>query len=360
MSASVLFEPFQLGSLRLPNRVVMSPMSRYFSPGGVPAPAFADYYRRRAEGQVGLVVTGATGIERPMTNNDPNLALFHGDALPVWQTVVDDVHRVGGRIALQLWHSGALQNRDPDWKPAPVESPSGINAPAQIVGEPMSESAIADTIAAFGRAAREAERTGFDAIELHAAHGFLIDQFFWDLTNRRGDRWGGASLGERTRFAVEVIRAVRAALSGKTPIVMRVSQWKIQDVRAKLARSPEEMRAWLEPLAEAGLDALHCSQRRFWEPEFEGSDLNFAGWAKKLTGKPTITVGSVGLDAELGARAAQPAALDRLMHRMERGEFDLVAVGRALLADPDWLVKLREGRHGDMLAFDAGALSALV
>jgi 2,4-dienoyl-CoA reductase-like NADH-dependent reductase (Old Yellow Enzyme family) len=162
----------------------------------------------------------------------------------------------------------------------------------------MTDHDVADTIAAFAAAAADAKRLGFDAAELHGAHGYLIDQFFWDGTNGRKDRFGGISIGERARFAAEIIRSVRAAVGASFPIIIRLSQWKQQDYTARLARTPAEMEEWLRPLVDAGADVLHCSQRRFWEPEFEGSDLNFAGWAKKLTGVPTITVGSVGLSGD--------------------------------------------------------------
>lgn len=108
---------------------------------------------------------------------------------------------------------------------------------------------------------------------------------------------------------------------------------------------------------------IHCSQRRFWEPEFEGSDLNFAGWAKKLTGLPTITVGSVGLSGEFiaayGGEASKPASLDELLRRLDRGEFDLVAVGRAVLQDPEWAVKVREGRTHELMDFERSAMATL-
>src|SRR5690606_20881087 len=117
------------------------------------------------------------------------------------------------------------------------------------------------------------------------------------------------------------------------------------DFAAKLAATPAELEAWLGPLADAGVDVFHCSQRRFWEAEFPGSDLNFAGWAKKLTGRMAITVGSVGLDADFvsmfDGRGASPASLENLIARLEREEFDLVAVGRALLTDASWAAKVR-------------------
>ena len=229
----------------------------------------------------------------------------------------------------------------------------------------MSEEAVADTIAAFARAAADAKALGFDTLEIHGAHGYLIDQFFWSATNQRQDRWGGATIGERSRFAAEVVAAMREAVGPDYPILLRLSQWKQQDYTARLAATPREMEQWLVPLVEAGVDILHCSQRRFWEAEFPEVDgergLNFAGWAKKITGVPTISVGSVGLSGDFfGAfrgQSSQVASLDGLVERMERGEFDLIAVGRALLADPDWVEKVRHG--ADVADFDPAALAVL-
>jgi 2,4-dienoyl-CoA reductase-like NADH-dependent reductase (Old Yellow Enzyme family) len=131
-----------------------------------------------------------------------------------------------------------------------------------------------------------------------------------------------------------------------------------------MAKTPEEMGAWLNLLADAGIDIFHCSQRRFWEPEFEGSDLNFAGWAKKLTGKPTITVGSVGLSGEFMAafagESSEPSPLDELLRRYDRGDFDLVAVGRPILADPEWVKKIKDGRTSELKGFSKEALAQLI
>ena len=232
----------------------------------------------------------------------------------------------------------------------------------------MTEEDIADTIAAFAKAAAEAKRLGFDMAEIHGAHGYLSDQVFWDGTNLREDRWGGATLPERARFAAEIVRAIRAAVGEDFPIALRVSQWKQQDYKVRLAPTPDEMAAWLVPLVEAGTDILHCSQRRFWEPEFpelDGEDgLNFAGWAKKLTGAATISVGSVGLDGDFfgafAARNAEPAGLEKLVARMERDEFDLIAVGRAILGDPNWVKKVRGEDTEPMRTFEAASMRELV
>ena len=359
-----LFQPFDFKGLHLPNRIVMAPMTRSFSPGGIPGDNVAAYYARRAAGEVGLIVTEGTGIERAGALNDPNVPDFFGPALPGWGRVADAVHAANGRIAPQLWHVGALPNRASTPKAVTAESPSGVYMSGRSNGDAMNDADVADAIAAFGRAAGDAKRLGFDAVELHGAHGYLIDQFFWDATNTRGDGFGGTTLPERARFAAEILKAVRAAVGPDFPVIIRLSQWKQQDFAHKLAPDPAALEAWLRPLADAGADIFHCSQRRFWEAEFEGSDLNFAGWAKKLTGKPTITVGSVGLDGDFiagfGGEASRPASLDGLLERLDRQEFDLVAVGRALIVDPDWVQKVRAGRLAELRDFDRSALAELV
>lgn len=365
----VLFRPLTIGALTLKNRIVMAPMTRTFAPEGVPGAANADYYRRRAEGGVGLILSEGTVIDRPASRNEPGIPFFHGAAaLDGWKGVIDAVHAAGGRMGPQIWHTGATKGAS-GWTPeAEVESPSGLLAPGKPRGHAMSEEDIADTIAAFARAAADAQRLGFDTVEIHGAHGYLIDEFFWPGTNLRDDRWGGATIRERSRFAVEVVKAVRAAVGPDLPVILRVSQWKQQDYAARLATTPDEMTDWLAPLVEAGANVLHCSQRRFWDAEFPEIDgaagLNFAGWAKKLTGATTISVGSVGLSGEFlsafRGESSTHTGIDQLLDRMERDEFDLIAVGRALISNPDWAVRVQAGEGDQLKGFSPALLAELI
>src|SRR6202140_3039057 len=326
LSVDALFTPFTIKNLTLPNRIVMAPMTRGFSPGGVPGPDVAAYYRRRAENGVGLIITEGTVIAHPASSSNPAVPYFHGEgALAGWAKVLAAVRGVNGRIMPQLWHVGAL--RKPGSEPhadALTVSPSGLAKPGEQVGDALTEHEIASIVEAFGQAAGDARRLGFDGIELHGAHGYLIDQFFWDVTKRRTDPYG-AELTARTRFAVEVVGACRRAVGPEFPILLRFSQWKLQDFNAKPATAPDVLGRGLAPLAGAGVDVFHCSGRRFWEPEFEGSTLNLAGWTKKLTGKPVITVGSVGLDNDFVAglierKTGNNAGVDRLVQMIEEGE----------------------------------------
>ena len=362
-----LFEPFRLGNLELPTRVVMAPMTRSFSPGGVPNSKVIEYYRRRAAAGVGLIITEGTTVNHPAANGYPNVPRFYGeDALAGWKKVVDAVHAEGGRIVPQLWHVGNVRKlgTEPDGD-VPGYGPMEKLKDGKEVVHGMTQADIDNVIAAFAQAARDAQSIGMDGVEIHGAHGYLIDQFFWEGSNQRTDGYGG-SLANRSRFAIELIKAVRAAVGPDFPIILRFSQWKQQDYSARLVLTPEALGEFLQPLSDAGVDIFHCSTRRFWEPEFDGSDLNLAGWTRQLTGKPTITVGSVGLDGEFlqfmvnTDKVAKPADLGALLTRLNNQEFDLVAVGRALLVDPDWAVKVRDGRQEDILPFSREALMSLV
>ncbi|MEC0180809.1 NADH:flavin oxidoreductase [Paenibacillus peoriae] len=340
-SVQPLFRPFTLGNLTLSNRVVMAPMTRNLSPNGVPGPDVAAYYRRRAENSVGLIVTEGTVVNHADSSNQKDVPFFYGEeALNGWANVVSEVHEVGGKIIPQIWHMGARGN---------------VND--------YSESDISEIVDAFAQAAGEAKRIGFDGIEIHGAHGYLIDQFFWEKTNERTDRYGGSMIA-RTRFAEEVVRACRGAAGPDFTIVLRISQWKGTDYTAKLAKTPDELKQFLQPLVDAGVDIFHCSTRRFWEPEFEGSDLNLAGWVKQITGKPTITVGSIGLDGDFmtlftEGKGAGNASIEGLVQKFENEEFDLVAIGRALLVDPAWASKIRDGRLDELVPFTPEALKTL-
>ncbi|MEV5970327.1 NADH:flavin oxidoreductase [Streptomyces sp. NPDC051921] len=364
-AAEILSRPVALNGLTVPNRIVMAPMTRMFSPGGVPGEDVRSYYARRAAAGVGLIVTEGTYVGHGSAGQSDRVPRFHGEEqLAGWAKVAEDVHAAGGTIVPQLWHIGMVRKQgQAPYADAPAMGPSGIRPDGtEGTGEAMSQSDLDDVIGAFAEAAAAAERIGFDGVELHGAHGYLVDQFLWERTNRRTDAYGGDPVA-RTKFAAEIVAAVRAAVSSDFPVIFRYSQWKQDAYDARLAETPEELEAILTPLAAAGVDAFHASTRRHWIPEFDGSDLNLAGWTKKLTGRPTITVGSVGLDGDfIHAFAGQGApvqGIDGLLDRLERDEFDMVAVGRALLQDPEWAAKVLQGRTDELQPYDAAAVKTL-
>jgi len=346
MTTDALFEPLTVRSLTVPNRFAMAPMTRQASPDGVPGADVAEYYRRRAAGGVGLIITEGVRLPDPAAGYPYAIPTLAGDdVLAGWSRVVDAVHREGGTIAAQLWHQG-VQRDDADGV-APV-SPSGIDGLGNPKGRALPTDELDGIAELFARGASTARAVGFDAVELHGAHGYLLDEFLWEKTNLRTDGYGG-SLSARTRFPAEVVAAVRAAVGPDYPILFRFSQWKATDFGASIADDPTQLQELLAPLVDAGVDVLHPSTRRHYAPAFPEFDdtLSLAGWTKKVTGAPVIAVGSVGLEtqfrSEQPGEVIRPATVDRLVDQFAAGEFDVVAIGRALLADPTWVNRLRDG-----------------
>jgi 2,4-dienoyl-CoA reductase-like NADH-dependent reductase (Old Yellow Enzyme family) len=360
-STASLFTPFRINSLEIHNRIVMAPMTRRFSPGGIPGDDVAAYYRRRAEGGVGLIITEGTFIDHPSAGDATDVPKAYGDrAMSGWNKVVREVKAANGRIMAQLWHIGTMSMGPKNVLATRLIGPSGLDTSGRQVAEQATTAEIDAIIAGYQRSAQAAKLAGFDGVELHAAHGYLIDQFLWEKTNRRSDAWGGDLVG-RTRFAVEVIRACRSVVGADFPISFRFSQWKLNDYHARLAHSPTQLEKLLMPLARAGVDIFHCSTRRFWEAEFTGSTLNLAGWTKKISGLPVITVGSITLDRDFrdANSTARPRSIAAAVGMIDRGEVDLIAVGRSLLADSGWVFKVKSGQESSMLAYDSSLKDSL-
>ena len=361
---SKLFEPVTIGTLQLRNRTVMAPMTRRASPGGIPGDDVHAYYLRRAHGGVGMVISEGLAIDHPAAIHNPDVPnIFASDAVAMWRRIAADVQAAGAAFMPQLWHTGGARTKyDGVVNPQAASiSASGVYFPGQPYGDPVSEAEIEAAVLSYGRAANAAMRAGCDGINLHGAHGYLIDSFFWSETNLRGDGYG---LSARTRFACEVITECRRQTRPDFPIMLRFSQFKEQAYEAKLASDPAELEAFLAPLVQAGVDVFDCSARRFWLPEFAGSELNLAGWTRKLSGVPTMAVGSVGLDNDVIATQHQGqssgvASLDTLEAMLARGDFDLVGIGRALISDADWVRKVEQGRLGELRGFDVADLATL-
>ncbi len=359
-----LFQPFDLNDLTLSNRIAMSPMTRQFSPHGVPGADVAAYYARRARGGAGLIVTEGSAVPHDVAHYTNRIPHVYGEAaMAGWREVVRQVHDAGAKIFVQLWHTGlGRYTKETDNPDVPSVGPTTWFPDHPTPSRAMDERDIADVIAAFGAAAANAKAAGFDGVNVHGAHGYLLDAFLWDKTNTRDDAWGG-TVAARTRFAVEVVREVKRRAGKDFPVMLRISQWKALDYTARIAETPQELEVIVTALADAGVDIFDCSTRRFWLPEFEGSDLNLAGWTKKLSGRPTMTVGSVGLEGPLEGRRvdfhkAMPVAVENLARLMEmfgRGDFDLVAVGRGILANPDWANLVRAGRFSELRGYDPEA-----
>lgn len=362
---SQLFSPLALKpGVTLANRFVMPAMQRGYCIDGAPTSELSAYYRRRVEGGVAMVIGESCAIDHPSATAQPTAARLDRGTLPAWRACVDAVRGAGGHMLIQLWHEGALRIADDDW----TLSPSGLAHATRRNGRAATLDELRSIRDAYVAAARDAADIGATGVEVHAAHGYFLDQCLWAETNLRSDGYGGEDIRARGRLAAEIIAGIRATCGADFLISLRLSQWKEVDFAAKIAPDPASLAALLDLLKSAGVDLIHASTRRFWLPEWPDDPRGLAGWVRTLSGLRVITVGSVGLDtdvmtslrdgAESRLRVAESiAALDS---RLAAGEIDLVAVGRSLIADPDWVNKVREDRFQDIRPFrktDLGQLS---
>ena len=341
----------------------MPGMQRYWCADGAPDHRLREYYRRRVLGGAALIISESCAIDHPSATKNPTFARISPDTRDAWRACVAGVHEAGGAMFLQLWHQGAVNyGGDADSNPEFVAlSPSGLAHPGESFGRAATEAELSSIKRAFVQGALDAEELGADGVELHSAHGFLLDQFLWPGTNLRTDRYGGPAITDRATFVAEVAEAVREATGPDFVISVRISQWKESDYDARIVEEPDQLGQLISMLRSAGADIFHVSTRRFWAPEWDGSDLGLAGWAKSFTDAPVIAVGSVGLDKDVmaslnGEEAEQTGArrIDELVRRFQRGDFDLVSVGRSQIGDPEWVAKMTQHRVPDIRAFRAG------
>jgi 2,4-dienoyl-CoA reductase-like NADH-dependent reductase (Old Yellow Enzyme family) len=367
---SPLFTPFRVNGVTLPNRFVMPAMQRGMAADGDPSRALAQVYRDRVEGGVGLVISESTAIDHYSANWQPNAVRMEPRTLASWRRVIGSVKDAGGVFFQQLWHPGAMRVPGPDEVPfdRPSLSPSGLIQAGSESGRGMTREEMVEIRDAYVQAALIAKGLGADGIEVHGAHGYLLDQFLWEETNRRADEYGGDELIDRLRFPAEVVAAIRYAVGPDYPISYRFSQWKEVDFEAHVVSSPAELELVISTLRRAGVDLFNVSARRFHRAEWpELGDLGLAGWARSLTDAAIIAVGSVGLSNDLaselwlGADTVPDTArsVAGLIERFNRDEFDLVAVGRAHLADADWVNKVRAGRYGDIVGYEPRLLAEI-
>ena len=355
----MIFENYKLKNISLRNRIVMAPMTRNQSPGGIPTQEVVAYYSRRAKAEVGLIITEGIEVSHKASSAYPNVPrLDSNEAKEAWKKVVEGIKNNNGAVIAQLWHCGGFRKLGMQPNPeVPGYTASGLVKPGKKVAHEMTLKDIKETIDAYASDAKICEEIGFDGVEIHGAHGYLIDNFFWSGTNIREDEYGG-SIDNRSQFVSDIIKSVRENVGENFIVGLRFSQWKQHDFEAKLASNPEELKTILTSPVESGLDYLHSSMRRFWESEFEGSEENLAYWTKKITKIPTIGVGSVGLDSDFidMTAPATPTSIDKAIDDITNYKYDLIAVGRALLSDHEWVLKMKEGRVNDVIPYTKDAL----
>ncbi len=342
-----LSDPLDLKSLHVRNRLVMAPMVTGLARGHRVSEAQIAWYSARARAGMGLVIVESCGIA-PDAVIMPNLLGIWDDAfIPGLARLVKGIHKAGAPAVLQLVHGGARSLREN----LSVErvGPSAVPVLPGPPPRPMTEGEIQDVIAAFVAAARRAKTAGFDGVEIHAAHYYLLSEFLSPYTNRRTDRWGSGRTG-RTRLAVEVVLAVREAVGPDYPIFCRMHA--VEFVEGGL--SEVDARYAAQALADAGVDVLNASgvgQSSFGEWEGQpylstssvlpkgaapGTFAPFTGHLREDLGIPVIAVGKLAAEAGLAQRL------------LDEGQADLIALARQLIADPATGTKLLEGRDGDI------------
>lgn len=334
--SNTLFTPTQLGGLSLKNRIVMAPLTRSRAIGNVPNALMEEYYRLRAE--AGLIITEGTSPSPNGLGYARIPGLFNEEQVQGWRRVTDAVHQAGGLIFVQLMHTGRVSHPANMPAGASVLAPSAVALPGEMwtdtdgmqphpVPRAMSETDIAESIAEYAAAARLAMQAGFDGVELHAANGYLIDQFLNTASNQRSDRWGG-SVDNRIRFAVEVAKATVAAI-GAERVGMRISPYGVFNAQVADAEMDALYLQLIEELNALSLLYIHIvDHSAMGAPEV--SPTLKAGIRAAFKGQYILSGGYdvVRANADLDAR---------------RG--DLVAFGRPFISNPDLVAKLKSGRE---------------
>ncbi|NRG47462.1 NADH:flavin oxidoreductase [Bacillus sp. CRN 9] len=341
MDKNILFDSFNIKSTEMKNRVGVAPMTRISATEeGFVTDKMVKYYRSFARGGFGLIITEGTYIDDKYSQTyyyQPGIAL-DGQAQE-WKKVVDAVHSEGGKIFMQLQHTGPLSqgNRfvDETIAPSPVQ-PKGEQlkfylgegefiVPREITKEEMNE-----VKNSFVTAAKRAKSVGFDGIELHGANGYLLDAFLTEYTNLRTDEYGG-STENRVRFLVEVANEVTQAVAESDFIVgMRISQSQVNDYFYKWSGKEEDAKIIFGMLGKTGLDYIHVTEFEAWQPAFEGCDKSLVSLAKKYSQLPIIANG-------------QLENVDLAVDIVTNGGADLVTLGKGALADHDWVKRVQKG-----------------
>ena len=333
-----LFQPFDLGGLRLPNRCVMSPMTRSRAPAdGVPGDLMTAYYAQRAG--AGLIIAEGT-CPLPGGAGFPGVpGLYSAEQVEGWRRVAEAVHQEGGRMFVQLWHCGRISSAA--WQPkgaaplgpsaVPAEgawmmSPEGLRCECETPRE-ASRAEIADLIAGFARAAAKAVAAGCDGVEIHGANGYLVHQFLSERSNVRTDAYGGSALN-RIRFAVETAEAVAAAV-GPARVGLRISpEAGYQD--AKVGDPDAVYFPLLAELGRLQLAYVHCVEGEPGAAVDEGAPAAF-DYPRARRAFAGAWIANNGYDR------------DRAVRAIARGDADLVSFGRPYVANPDLAQRLRQG-----------------
>jgi NADPH2 dehydrogenase len=311
--------------MKLKNRIVMPPMCMYQARDGMANDWHLIHYGSRAIGGTGLIILEATGVTPGGRITDYDIGLWADAQIEPLRRIVDAIHAEGAKAAIQLIHAGRKSSVS-GLKPL-GPSPVAFN---QLYPEPeaISKQGIAEIVDAFAAAARRAVKAGFDGVELHAAHGYLMHEFMSPAINARDDEYGGSREG-RTLFLREIISAVRSSMGPEAALWARVSAHDYVDG----GLTPGEVGEMVQSVAPLGLDAIHVSSGGglpVKPDEFPGYQVTMAETVRRITGLPTMAVGKI----------TSPELAEEIL---KNGRADLVAIGRELLGNPHWpLMAARE------------------
>lgn len=358
------FSPLQISSLHLRNRIAMAPMTRRkAAEDGIPTDEITAYYRRRAAHEVGLIISEGTAIDNTHAFDTKTVPRFvTNEQIAGWRHVVEAVHEEGGAFAPQLWHCGRLaENPIGPMEDTPPPKPDGTPRPTV---RPMEAADFDQVLAAYKHSAQKAKEIGCDALEIHGAHGYLLDSFLSETTNQRNDLYGG-SVENRMRFPLQVVDVVREAVGPDFPIIYRFSQWKVDDYREIKFKTPSDLETWVRALVKHGVDILHVSTRNVLDPGFaDHGEKPLAVWTQELSGLPTIGVGSIAVTLPMDqTRSGVEGAISDpspALALLEDGSLEMLAVGRSLIANPDWVPQVREGHWKDLAPYSHELLEELV
>ncbi|WP_106476977.1 oxidoreductase [Phytohalomonas tamaricis] len=344
---TTLFDSIQIGGLQLPNRAVLAPMTRVSAESdGLANELMRDYYTSFAQGEFGLLITEGTYTDEAFSQgylNQPGLA--NEAQRDSWKPIVEAVHAEGSRMFAQLMHGGA-QTQGNRFQQRTVGPSTVQPAGKQLsfyggegeypVPDEMTEDEIQQVIAGFAHAARHAKDAGFDGVELHGANGYLLHEFISAEFNQRSDRWGGDIEG-RLSLPLAVIEAVRREVGNDFIVGMRLSQGMVTDATLKWDGGVEGARTRFITLARAGLDFLHVTEGDASAPAFEEGGPSLSAIARECVDIPVIGNGSI-------------ATGEQANRLLEKGEMDMVAIGKAALANHDWPLRVRNDE--DMTRFN--------
>lgn len=330
-----IWEPFRIGEMELKNRIMMAPMvTQYASKKGYATKRIKNYYEARARGGSALVIVEGTYIH-PRGQGLPNLLNISDDKfISGMSELVEVIHRHDTKAALQIYHCG--RKTTSKLIRVPRVAPSSLASPGGEVPKELTIDEIAKITTYFARAALRAKLAGFDGVEIHAAHGFLIDQFLSRSSNKRQDSYGG-DLPNRTRFLIEIIRNVKEAVGKSYPVWCRINGKVYEEGGTSLEEAQEIARM----TQSAGADAIHVSAFGSGNPIYLTSPTfvpaviaNLAEGIKKVVNIPVIAVGKITLEA--GERI------------LKEGRADVISIGRALLADPEYIKKIASDKQEDI------------